>query len=303
MPLSGILFQTELFDDLLWISRKLRACFIRLLPTCHPPAPKLPSKIGMPTETSSPAGVGYRSSTGSALMQESALAHDLHSSSGGAPRDIEMASGTGRKHGGEQVIGDESLKSLKSLKSLQSLQSMQSLHGDEQVLETLSCSTAAKLAGGSPMDEVEGPPHSSARNEAPPSVRKKASKPPQRRKLGVLDATLLIQKMWLTTALAAGKKQSPALPSLKMPSGHEAGKDLTTASARTRASGVMKKSAHARRQTEEEVAHEALRMKLEAEATHEATELAAQQARVEPHPNPLTITRMHHIAPHPHPHL
>jgi len=129
------------------------------------------------------------------------------------------------------------------------------------------------------MDEVEGPPHSSARNEAPPSVRKKASKPPQRRKLGVLDATLLIQKMWLTTALAAGKKQSPALPSLNIPSGHEAGKDLTTASARTRASGVMKKSAHARRQTEEEVAHEALRMKLEAEATHEATELAAQQAR------------------------
>ena len=44
VPVSGVIFQTELLDDLLWLfGNKLRSRFIRAFPNFHPPAPKLPT--------------------------------------------------------------------------------------------------------------------------------------------------------------------------------------------------------------------------------------------------------------------
>ena len=43
VPLSGVIFQTELFDDLIWMFGKLHSYFTRAFPNFHPPAPKLPT--------------------------------------------------------------------------------------------------------------------------------------------------------------------------------------------------------------------------------------------------------------------
>jgi len=43
VPLSGVIFQTELFDDLLWIFGKLKGLFVKTFPNFKPPAPKLPT--------------------------------------------------------------------------------------------------------------------------------------------------------------------------------------------------------------------------------------------------------------------
>jgi len=56
VPLSGVIFQTELFDDLLWLFGKLRSRFVRAFPNFHPPAPKLPSKNKLLTAKTSTAG-------------------------------------------------------------------------------------------------------------------------------------------------------------------------------------------------------------------------------------------------------
>ena len=42
VPSSGVIFQTELFDDLLWLFGKLRAVFVKAFPNFHPPPPQLP---------------------------------------------------------------------------------------------------------------------------------------------------------------------------------------------------------------------------------------------------------------------
>ena len=42
VPLSGVIFQTKIFDDLLWLFGKLRVAFMKAFPNFKPPAPKLP---------------------------------------------------------------------------------------------------------------------------------------------------------------------------------------------------------------------------------------------------------------------
>ena len=44
---SGVIFQTELFDDLLYLFGKLKARFVKAFPNFKPPAPKLPVGEGL----------------------------------------------------------------------------------------------------------------------------------------------------------------------------------------------------------------------------------------------------------------
>jgi len=55
VPVSGIIFQTELFDDLAFVFGKLRKAFIARFPNFHPPIYTPPNGATALTTTSEPS--------------------------------------------------------------------------------------------------------------------------------------------------------------------------------------------------------------------------------------------------------